>query len=57
VLLTDFQFVFPRVLRLLRPIESTGARCPLGAQYMVLCRKVAKEKTESYSGIAAGRRT
>lgn len=41
MLLTDFQFVFPRILRLLRPIEPMLARYPLGAQYMVLCRKTA----------------
>ena len=39
VLLTDFQFVFPRALRSLRGLESTLARLPLGAQYMVLARK------------------
>lgn len=39
VLLTDFQFVFPRALRSLRGLESGLARLPLGAQYMVLARK------------------
>jgi len=39
VLLTDFQFVFPRALRWLRGLESALARLPLGAQYMVLARK------------------
>ncbi len=36
---TYYLFIFPRALRLLRPIESKLSRMPLGAQYMVLCRK------------------
>jgi SAM-dependent methyltransferase len=39
VLRTDFLFFFPRVLSALRPLEARLARFPLGAQYMVLCRK------------------
>jgi SAM-dependent methyltransferase len=39
VLRTDFLFLFPRVLSLLRPLEARLARFPAGAQYMVLCRK------------------
>jgi SAM-dependent methyltransferase len=39
VLRTDFLFLFPRVLSALRPLESSLARFPAGAQYMVLCRK------------------
>ena len=35
---TDFLFIFPRALRLLRPLERPLARLPLGGQYMVLCR-------------------
>lgn len=35
---TDFLFIFPRALRLLRPLERSLARLPLGGQYMVLCR-------------------
>ncbi|NUO62166.1 MAG: class I SAM-dependent methyltransferase [Gemmatimonadaceae bacterium] len=35
---TDFLFIFPRALRLLRPLELPLARLPLGGQYMVLCR-------------------
>ncbi len=42
VVSTDFCFFFPRVLRLFRFLESSMARCPLGAQYEVLCRKPAK---------------
>ena len=41
VLRTDFLFVFPRFLRVLRPLESLFVRLPLGAQYQVLCRKPA----------------
>ena len=36
---TDFLFVFPRVLAGLRPLEARLTRIPVGAQYMVLCRK------------------
>lgn len=39
VLRTDFLFVFPRVLRALRPVEKLIFRLPLGAQYQVLCQK------------------
>ena len=39
VLRTDFLFLFPRVLSALRPPEGRLARFPVGAQYMVLCRK------------------
>jgi SAM-dependent methyltransferase len=34
----DFAFVFPRCLRLLRPVESWLRRLPLGAQYQVISR-------------------
>jgi hypothetical protein len=33
-------FVFPRFLRWFRPLEPQLSRFPLGAQYLVLCRKV-----------------
>jgi SAM-dependent methyltransferase len=36
---TDFQFVFPRMLGLLRFMEPGLSRLPIGAQYMVLLRK------------------
>ena len=39
VLSTDFCFVFPRALRMLRPIERCLVRLPLGGQYQVLARK------------------
>lgn len=35
---TDFLFIFPRLLRWLRPVERLVARLPLGGQYLVLCR-------------------
>ena len=41
VLRTDFLFIFPRFLGVLRPLESFFVRLPLGAQYQVLCRKPA----------------
>jgi SAM-dependent methyltransferase len=39
VVRTDALFIFPHVLRGLRPLERLVCRVPLGAQYMVLCRK------------------
>lgn len=36
---TDFKFVFPRALARLRGLEPVLAPLPLGAQYLVLCRK------------------
>ena len=39
ILRTDFLFVFPRILRWLRPFEPLVSRLPLGAQYQILCRK------------------
>jgi SAM-dependent methyltransferase len=39
VLATDFCFFFPGVLRVLRRFERWLAPVPLGAQYLVLCRK------------------
>jgi SAM-dependent methyltransferase len=36
---SDFQFVFPRMLRALRRFEPILAQLPLGAQYQVLGRK------------------
>lgn len=39
ILRTDFLFIFPRVLKALRPIEPHVCRLPLGGQYQVLCRR------------------
>jgi SAM-dependent methyltransferase len=39
ILRTDFLFIFPRSLRMFRPIEPYVAKLPLGTQYQVLCRK------------------
>jgi len=36
---TDFLFVFPHLLRVLRPLEPLLASLPLGGQYLVLARK------------------
>ncbi len=36
---TNFLFIFPNLLRGLRPLEERVARWPLGAQYQLLCRK------------------
>lgn len=39
VLATEFLFVFPRFLAVLRRLEPRLARVPLGGQYLVLARK------------------
>lgn len=39
IISTDFLFIFPRALRLLRGIEPLVSRLPLGGQYQILCRK------------------
>jgi len=39
VLRTDYLFIFPAALRVLRPLEALARRAPLGAQYQVLCAK------------------
>jgi SAM-dependent methyltransferase len=39
VLRTDFLFIFPRALSWCRRVEPLFAHLPLGAQYLVLCRK------------------
>jgi SAM-dependent methyltransferase len=36
---TDFLFIFPRSLKLLRPLERLALALPFGAQYQVLARK------------------
>ena len=36
---TEFRFIFPRVLQVLRPLEAKLCQLPLGTQYLVLCRK------------------
>jgi hypothetical protein len=36
---TDYLFIFPRVLRALRPLERPLSPFPLGGQYLVLARK------------------
>jgi SAM-dependent methyltransferase len=40
VLRTDFLFIFPRMLRWLRGLETLVSRLPFGAQYQILCRKI-----------------
>ena len=37
---TDFRFIFPRALRVLRKIEDLVYRAPLGTQYQILSRKI-----------------
>lgn len=39
VLRIDYRFIFPRILRGLRPLERSLQKIPLGGQYQVLCRK------------------
>lgn len=43
ILGTDFQFVFPKMLKWLRPLEEALTRLPFGAQYQVLGRKPEPE--------------
>ena len=38
ILRTDFAFVFPRILSILRPLERLARHLPIGAQYQVLCQ-------------------
>ena len=38
IVITDYLFVFPHILRGLRPIEPHLSRFPFGAQYGILCR-------------------
>ena len=40
ILSTDYLFIFPRVLSVLRPLEPKLAALPFGSQYQVLCRKL-----------------
>jgi SAM-dependent methyltransferase len=40
ILRTDYRFIFPRALRVLRKIEDFVHRLPFGTQYQILCRKV-----------------
>jgi SAM-dependent methyltransferase len=42
ILSTDYLFLFPRFLSVLRPLEARLARFPAGAQYMVLARKARR---------------
>jgi SAM-dependent methyltransferase len=39
ILRTDFLFIFPRALGMLRGLERFVTRLPLGGQYQILCRK------------------
>jgi SAM-dependent methyltransferase len=41
VLTTDFLFIFPRALRMLRRFERRLARWPVGGQYMIVARRPA----------------
>lgn len=45
VMRTDYLFVFPAALRVLRRFEPMMARLPLGGQYMVLARKPQTSRT------------
>jgi trans-aconitate methyltransferase len=39
ILRTDFLFIFPNFLRLLRPLEPWISKMPFGAQFQILARK------------------
>jgi SAM-dependent methyltransferase len=45
ILRTDYLFIFPRLLKWLRPIEQVVSGWPLGTQYQVLCRKEANQES------------
>jgi SAM-dependent methyltransferase len=40
LLRTDYLFIFPAALKVLRPLEGLVRRIPAGAQYQVLCEKL-----------------
>ena len=44
ILRTDYLFIFPRLLRLLRSLEPLMSRLPFGTQYQVLCQKPLEQK-------------
>jgi SAM-dependent methyltransferase len=39
IMRTDYLFIFPKMLKWLRPIEPLVSTLPLGGQFQVLCRK------------------
>lgn len=39
ILSTTYAFIFPRLLRSLRPLEPLLARWPLGGQYQIICQR------------------
>jgi hypothetical protein len=41
VLSTDYLFIFPAILKILRPLEARLCKLPLGGQYLILARKPA----------------
>ena len=43
VIRTDFAFIFPRSLKILRPLEPPLSRLPIGGQYQVLAERPAAE--------------
>jgi len=44
ILRTDYLFVFPRLLKVLRSLEPLMSRLPFGTQYQVLCQKPLEQK-------------
>ena len=44
ILRTDYLFVFPRSLKVLRSLEPLMSRLPFGTQYQVLCQKPLEQK-------------
>ena len=44
VVLRDYFFIFPALLKALRPLEGALCKLPLGGQYMVLARKPDKSR-------------
>ena len=45
ILRIDYRFFFPRLLKMLRPLEEWLVRIPMGGQYQVLARKPVSQTT------------
>jgi SAM-dependent methyltransferase len=57
VLRTDFLFIFPRSLRMLRPAEKLLSVLPLGAQYHILCQKPIQRKYSANASMSLNQST
>ncbi|PYX07290.1 MAG: hypothetical protein DMG88_15245 [Acidobacteria bacterium] len=46
ILRSDYLFIFPRLLKWLRPFERLVSRVPVGGQFQILCRKAFSSSRE-----------